>query len=160
MSRRSVSLALSLLLVICASTAQAKSYVPKKNTRAAVKSWVDHAAKVVAKNGPACDTLKEKNWMSGDYYIFVLGPDDRLVCHPNASMIGKKDTEIVDSSGRKVGAEVSAAAKSKAGHGWVNNYMWPRPGQDKPSPKSSYAVHVKGPGGKWYVVGGGGYDMK
>ena len=72
MSRRSVSLALRLLLVICASTALAKSYVPKKNTRAAVKSWVDHAAKVVAKNGPACDTLKEKNWMSGDYYIFVL----------------------------------------------------------------------------------------
>ena len=157
MSRR-YSWVLSLLLLISAATLFAKSYVPKANTRAAIKSYVQSAAKVVAKHGPSCDTFKTKEWMDGDYYIFVTGPDEKLVCHPNATMVGKDNADIVDANGKKVGTDLIAAAKQKGG-GWTD-YVWPRPGQDKPVPKSSYSMLVNGPDGKAYVVGAGGYELK
>lgn len=147
-----------LLLVLGASTLFAKSYVPTKNTRAAVKAYVQSAAKYVAKHGADCAAFKSKEWMSGDYYIFVTGPDETEVCHPKPEMVGKKASEIVDSNGKKVGTELIAAAKKKGG-GWVD-YMWPRPGTDKPVAKSSYSMSVKGPDGKMYYVGAGGYELK
>ncbi len=153
-----VSWILSVLLVFCVSAAFAKSHVPKSNTRAAIKSYVQSAAKVVAKSGPSCDTFKGSDWMAGDYYVFVTGPDEKLVCHPNASMVGKANADIVDANGKKVGLDLIAAAKKKGG-GWVD-YVWPRPGQTTPVAKSSYATQVKGPDGKWYVVGAGGYELK
>jgi cytochrome c len=159
MMRRSFSVALSVVLLFCATVLVAKSYTPKTNTRAAVKAYVDRAAKEVARHGASCATFKDKNWMAGDYYIFVIGPDDHLVCHPNASLVGKMNTDIVDANGKKVGEELANKAKSKDGHGWVD-YVWPRPRQTTPVPKSSYAEKVKGPDGKWYVVGGGGYELK
>jgi len=156
MMRKVFPLVLSLL--VCASVVMAKSYTPKSNTRGAVKAYVKSAAKVIAKSGPSCDAFKSKDWMAGDYYIFVTGPDDRLVCHPNSSMVGKANADIVDANGKKVGVELIKAARKKGG-GWVN-YVWPRPGQTTPVPKTSYAMRVKGSDGKWYVVGSGGYGLK
>lgn len=156
MSRRVFSLVLSLLL--CASVVAAKSYTPKSNTRDAIKAYVKSAAKVIAKSGPSCDLFKSKDWMAGDYYVFVTGPDERVVCNPNASMVGKPNSDIVDANGKKVGTELLKAA-GKRGGGWVE-YVWPRPGQTTPVPKTSYAMRVKGPDGKWYVVGSGGYELK
>ena len=147
-----------VLLLICAPAAFAKSYVPKSNTRAAIKAYVMSAAKVVAKSGPSCETFKSKDWIGGDYYVFVTGPDDKTVCHPNASNIGRDNADIVDANGAKVGMMLTAASKKKGG-GWVE-YVWPRPGQTTPVKKSSYATRVKAPDGKWYVVGSGGYELK
>ncbi len=155
MSKRFV---ITLLGGLAASAAIAKSYVPKTNTKAAVKSYVASAAKVVAKKGPSCETLSSKDWMARDYYIFVIGPDDKVICHPNAALIGKLNSDVVDSNGKKIGVEIRAAAYKKGG-GWVD-YVWPRPGTTTPVPKSTYAVKVKGPDGKWYVVGAGGYELK
>jgi len=107
MMRRPISVALSVVLLFGATVLVAKSYTPKTNTRAAVKAYVDRAAKEVARHGPSCATFKDKNWMAGDYYVFVIGPDNRLLCHPNASMVGKMNTEIVDANGKKVGAELA-----------------------------------------------------
>ncbi|HEY8130249.1 MAG TPA: cache domain-containing protein [Thermoanaerobaculia bacterium] len=149
----------TLLIGLVASTAIAKSHVPTRNTRDAIKAYVKDAAKVVAKSGPSCDTFKSSDWMKGDYYVFVDDPNtNKLVCHPNASMVGKDNADIVDANGKKVGMDLMAAAKKKGG-GWTN-YVWPRPGTDKPVPKSTYSMRVKGPGGKWYVVGAGGYELK
>jgi len=156
MFRRVFLLVLSLL--VCASVVTAKSYTPKSNTRDAIKAYVKSAAKVIAKSGPSCEAFKSKDWMAGDYYIFVTGPDDRLVCHPNASMVGKPNADIVDANGKKVGLDLIKAAKKRGG-GWVS-YVWPRPGTNKPVPKTSYAMRVKGSDGKWYVVGSGGYELK
>jgi cytochrome c len=159
MKRRPFSVALCVVLLFCATVLVAKSYTPKTNSRAAVKAYVDRAAKEVARHGPSCDAFKDKNWMAGDYYVFVIGPDNRLVCHPNASLVGKMNTEIVDANGKNVGEALSTAANSKEGRGWVD-YVWPRPGETKPVAKSSYVEKVKGPDGKWYVVGAGGYELK
>ncbi|PYQ50656.1 MAG: hypothetical protein DMF59_10275 [Acidobacteria bacterium] len=150
---------LSLLLLVSTATLFAKSHVPTKNTRDAIKAYVKDAAKVVAKSGPSCDTFKSSDWMKGDYYVFVDSPDNNtILCHPNASMIGKNNADIVDANGKKVGMDLMEASKKKGG-GWTN-YVWPRPGTDKPVPKSTFSMRVKGPDGKWYVVGAGGYELK
>jgi len=147
-----------LLLVLGASAAFAKSYTPAKNTHADIKKYVAAAAAHIAKHGADCATLESKDWRSGDYYIFVLDPDEKTMCHPTASIVGKPSHEIVDANGRHVGDEIVAASKKKGG-GWVD-YQWPRPGTDNPVPKSTYATRVKAPDGKWYIVGSGGYEVK
>ena len=147
-----------LLLVLCASTAFAKSFTPKHNTRASIKAYVESAAKYVAKHGADCAAFKSKAWMYGDYYIFVDGPDGKTLCHPNPAIVGKTAEEIVDANGKKVGVAIRETAAKKGG-GWVE-YVWPRPGTDKPVAKSTYAMQVKAPDGKMYVVGAGGYEVK
>jgi cytochrome c len=147
---------LVLLLAVSVSAAFAKSYTPAKNTRADIKKYVDAAAAHVAKHGADCATFEKKDWRYGDYYIFVLGPDEKTVCHP--TLVGKAAHDIVDAKGRHVGDEIYAASKKKGG-GWTE-YEWPRPGTDKPVAKSTFAKRVKGPDGKTYVVGSGGYEVK
>ena len=149
---------LSILVLMCSTAAFAKSNVPTANTHAAIKAYVQSAAKVIAKSGPSCDTFKGTDWMAGDYYIFVIDSDNKLICHPNPDMVGKSNNDIVDANGKKIGTELKAAGEKKGG-GWVD-YIWPRPGQTTPTPKSSYAMRVKGKDGKWYVVGAGGYELK
>lgn len=153
MLRTRVSLALAILCFV--APVFAKSHVPTKNTRAAVKKYIRDAAHLVAKKGADCSTLESADWKGGDYYVFVVGPDDKLICHPTLS--GKPAAEIVDANGKHVGTALIEAGKK--GGGWVD-YMWPRPGTTKPIAKSSYAVEVKGPDGKHYSVGGGGYELK
>lgn len=138
--------------------ADSMSHVPKANTRDAVAAYVQDAAKIVQKSGPSCETFASKEWRSGDYYIFVLGPDDKLLCHPNPAMVGKAQADITNSKGDKVGEKILKMGTAD-GKGWVD-YLWARPGKTEEEPKSSYVMGVKGPDGKHYVVGAGGYDLK
>lgn len=147
-----------VFLCLVITPAFAKSHVPTKNTHAAIKAYVESAAKFIAKNGADCKALEGPEWRSGDYYVFVDEPGGKSLCHPNPKIVGTNATDIVDSNGKKVGVELEAAAAKKGG-GWVD-YVWPRPGTDKPVAKSSYAMTVKGPDGKAYIVGAGGYELK
>ena len=159
MSGNHLPVVLSLILLAGCATSSTMTMTPSANTRDAVMSYVNHAADVVAKNGPSCETFSQPAWMAGDYYIFVIGPDNRLVCHPNAQLVGKSQTDIIDANGMRVGDALGSTAASAAGHGWVN-YVWPRPGTTTPVSKSTYVTRVTGPDGKSYVVGGGGYQLQ
>jgi signal transduction histidine kinase len=158
MSRNHLPVVLALTLFAGCATSS-KTMLPAANTRDAVMSYVNHAADVVAKNGPSCETFSQPTWMGGDYYIFVVGPDDRVICHPNAQIVGKLQSDIIDANGTRVGEALGSAASSAAGQGWVN-YVWPRPGSTTPVSKSTYVKRVTGPDGKLYVVGGGGYALQ
>ena len=150
---------LSLVIVAVAGAvfaSPAPSHVPKANTRAAVQAYVQDAAKVVAKSGPSCATFAAPEWKSGDYYIFVAGPDNKTICHPSAAVVGKTMDQIVNAKGDKVGDRINKAAMTG---GWAD-YLWARPGQKTEEPKSTYAVRVKGPDGKEYLVGSGGWNLK
>ena len=155
MSRTAFSSVLCLLLAFSAMAAD--SHTPKANTRDAVKAYVQSAAKVVAKGGPSCATFADKSWMSGDYYVFVTGSDDHILCHPNAKLVGQPTSTIIDANGKHVGDLLQAAARG--GGGWVD-YVWPRPGTTNPVAKSTYSMAVTGPDGKQYFVGAGGYELK
>ena len=145
-----------VFLCLVITPAFAKSHLPTSNTHAAIKAYVKDAAKLVAKQGADCATLSSADWKGGDYYVFVVGPDNKMICHP--TLAGQSADEVVDSKGKKVGAALVAAGKKKGG-GWVD-YVWPRPGTTNPVAKSSYAIEVKGPDGKMYNVGAGGYELK
>ncbi len=88
-----------LCVLVSLAAVAAESHTAAANTHAAVKAYVESAAKVVAKNGPDCATLSSKSWMSGDYYVFVVGPDDKLVCHPK--LAGKPAAEVIDVNGKQ-----------------------------------------------------------
>jgi len=147
-----------LSLCLVATAALAASHVPKASTRAEIKAYVEAAAKIVRKNGPSCATFASPEWRSGEWYIFVDGPNDELLCHPNASLVGKPSTTVVNAEGEKVGAMVAAKGKGN-GSGWVE-YRWTPPGKTAESMKTTYVVGVTGPGGKHYVVGAGGWNVK
>lgn len=152
-----------LSLVVCAIAvaavaAPAVSHVPKANTRAAVQAYVQDAAKVVQKSGPSCATFASPEWKSGDYYIFVSGPDNKSICHPNAAIVGKSMDQITNAKGDKVGERINKAGMTSGG-GWAD-YLWARPGQKTEEPKSTYVMRVKGPDGKEYGVGAGGWNLK
>ena len=130
--------ALAAVLILWASAA----FTPKANTRHDIKKYVRAAASHIAEHGPSCHEFATPEWRTGDYYIFVLGPDGRTLCHPDPSMIGRPAPEIV------------AAAKHFNG-GWLE-YSWPGSGKAR----TTFAKRVKSPDGDTYVVGSGGYDLK
>jgi methyl-accepting chemotaxis protein len=159
MNRSRILLLVSVCVIaIVAIAAAPVSHVPKANTRDALIAYVKDAAAIVQKSGPSCDAFASPEWRSGDYYIFVLGPDDKLVCHPKADMIGKLQSDIVNSIGDKVGERILKMGMAD-GKGWVD-YLWARPGKTNEEPKSSYVMGVMGPDKKHYIVGAGAYDLK
>ena len=144
-----IRFAVSVVLALLTSAAMANSYTPKANTRREIKKYVHAAASHIAEHGPSCSELASREWRSGDFYIFVLGPDKRTLCHPDPTLIGTPSSEN----------ERIVAAAMKMRGGWVD-YVWPRPGTTKLVPKSTYALQVKSPDGDLYIVASGGYDLK
>jgi len=142
-----------LMAVLVAAT----SHLPKTHTRAAIQTYVEDAAKVVQKSGPSCAAFASPAWRGGEWYIFVDGPDDRIVCHLKTDMIGKAPSSIVNAKGQKVGSMIAAKG---AGHGkgWVE-YSWTPPGKTAEELKSTYVMGVTGPDGKHYIVGAGGWNV-
>jgi cytochrome c len=157
MNRSGRLLPLVACFIAAAAPALAASHLPKSNTRHAISRYVEEAAKIVEKSGPSCETLESKQWRGGDYYIFVLGPDGKTLCHPRSEMVGKPASSIVNAGGVKVG-EMIAAKGNGSGKGWVE-YAWPRPGQTAEEPKSTYVMGVTGPDGAHYTVGAGGWNV-
>lgn len=147
-----------LVSLIAAAAFAAVSHLPKANTRHDIQQYVEDAAKIVQKNGPSCATFASPEWRGGEYYIFVDGPDNRIVCHANAAMIGKSSASVVNAKGQKVGEMVAEKGKGN-GKGWVE-YYWTPAGKTTEELKSTYVVGVTGPDGRHYVVGGGGWNVK
>lgn len=149
-----ITLCLLATLTIIASPA---SHLPKANTRAALEAYVNEAAAIVQKSGPSCTTFASPEWRGGDYYVFVLGPDDKLVCHPRPDMIGKASGDITNKSGDKVGAKITAMGQG-SGKGWLE-YKWARSGKTEEELKTTYVMGVTGPDKMHYIVGAGAWDV-
>ena len=137
-----------------------QSNTPRAATRDEVVAYVNRAAALVSKNGVACETFSTPSWFNGDWYVFVFGPDHKSLCQPaQPAMIGRDASTIVDPNGKRIGDAMIAATSGAEGKGWIE-YMWPRPGQTTPVPKSTYLVAVTAPDGQKYVIGSGGYELK
>ncbi|MGE5478454.1 MAG: methyl-accepting chemotaxis protein [Bacteroidales bacterium] len=89
----------------------------------------------------------------GNEYFWVNDMAPRMIMHPiKPELDGKELGEFKDPTGKKLFSEFAATvAKSKAG---FVDYLWPKPGFDKPVPKVSYVMGVE----EWgWVVGSGIY---
>lgn len=94
--------------------------------------------------------LKQINDKNGpfvwkDSYVFVFETDSSvLIGHPiKPALIGKKLIGMRDFNGKLFFVELLDLANSKEGNGWIE-YMWPKPGENKPSNKASFVYRVPG----------------
>jgi len=84
---------------------------------------------------------KDGPFVSANTYVYLQKMDGTMDAHPmKADLIGKNMIAIKDVNGKEFIKEFVKVAK-EAGSGWVE-YMWPKPGEEKPSPKNSYVLKV------------------
>ena len=146
-------------IVLLAAACATSSMTPRANTRDEIVAYVNRAAGVVAAHGPSCHDFQSPAWFSNDWYVFVLEPDGRTVCHPaRPDLVGTLETDLADPNGKPIGREFLRVAREQPSGGWVD-YVWARPGQTTPVPKSAFVRQVTGPDGKAYIVGSGGYEL-
>ena len=127
-------------------------------TKEEVIAKCDAAAKMVQEKGVelAGQAIgdKEGPFVWKDTYVFLMDLDGKMIAHPIKPALTERDNllEVKDTDGKPLFVEFVEVA-GKQGSGWVD-YMWPKPGEEKPSVKSSYIYRVEGTP---YFVGAGIY---
>lgn len=118
----------------------------------------DAVALIRAEGDAAFPTLRDKasGFRFYDSYVFVMDASGvHLVNAGFPEHEGQNMLSFTDTHGKQVGAAMlELLAQQDAG--WVH-YMWPRPGDDPASKKSSYVRRVDLPTGGILVVGAGIY---
>lgn len=91
-----------------------------------------------------------------DSYVFGTSADQAVTrAHPiKPKLVGKNLLHVKDVNGVLIFSEISRVASSASGKGWVD-YMWPKPGEKKPSQKHTYVEKVPGTN---LAFGAGYYD--
>lgn len=124
-----------------------------------VVEQVDDAAELLRAEGEdAFATLRDKagGFRFYDSYVFVMTPEGvHLVNAGFPEYEGKNMLEVTDEDGRVIGREILALLETQDA-GWVD-YMWPRPGDEPATKKSSYVRRVELPDGRVLIVGAGIY---
>jgi len=89
----------------------------------------------------------------GKDYFFIIDTDLKMVMHPiKPSLNGSSMKDFRDPEGKALFVEMVQTCKDN-GQGFVD-YLWPRPGEDKPAAKLSYVQLFK----EWgWIVGTGIY---
>jgi len=98
----------------------------------------------------------DSNFIFAGTYIWIHDQNGFMRMHPiKYKLNGKNLINLTDSNGKQFFAVMNEVCSEK-GSGWVD-YMWPKPGEKKPSPKISFVKQVKH-GDDIFVVGCGTYD--
>ena len=89
----------------------------------------------------------------GNDYFFIIDTEANMVMHPiKPEMNGKNYKDYADPNGKKLFSEMAQVGRDK-GEGFVD-YMWPKPGKEKPVAKLSFVKLFK----EWnWIVGTGIY---
>jgi signal transduction histidine kinase len=115
---------------------------------------VDDAVELIEKEGAkAFEAFKKKSgqFRYMDVSIFVISMDGKAVVDPAfPSQSGRDLLDLKDSLGKYIVKDIIEKLKTKD-TAWVI-YMWPQPGEVKPSRKAAYVRKVKIVD-KYYIVG-------
>lgn len=126
------------------------------------KEKAQAAAKLLVSDGEkALETIKDPNssfrFANGEGYVWVHNLAGKMVMHPiKPALDGKGLLDMRDVNGVYLFVAMNELVQEK-GEGWVS-YAWPKPGEEKSSPKVSYVVLAKN-GDQSYVAGSGMYDV-
>jgi cytochrome c len=127
-----------------------------------IVALVEKAAALTESKGKAAfPEFQEKGseWLKGETYIFIADMNGTILMHPaNPELETKSILDMKDANGKTFMREFIETAKTK-GSGWVE-YMWPKPGEKKPSKKLSYIKRAKMPNGETVLVGAGTYKQE
>jgi signal transduction histidine kinase len=141
-------LSLCLTGIVMAETATKEEVIAK----------TQEAAKLVQEKGidAAITTINDKGgpFVWKDTYVFLMNLDGKILAHPIKPELAERDNvlTVTDTAGKPIFVEFVEVASSK-GEGWVD-YMWPKPGEEAPSAKTTYILRVADTP---YVVGAGIY---
>lgn len=136
----------SLCTITCAGDAAKDEciYLCKKAAQLIKKDGLGRGIQVISdKNGP---------FVTKNTYVILMDMDAKMVAHPMNPNLTQKGPLIkaADSTGKQFFAEFVKVANDH-GKGWVS-YMWPKPGEEKPSSKYSYVHRI--PGTQYFVSAG------
>ena len=101
----------------------------------------------------ALKTISEMRF-GEDGYFWINDSNPKMIMHPiKPSLDGKDLSNVVDKAGKKLFVEFAKVANEKQEGGLVE-YMWPKPGFEKPQVKFSYVQKFE----PWdWVIGTGAY---
>ena len=120
---------------------------------------VEKAAKLVKAEGiSSMDKFRGKSEFTGNgTYIWIHNLKGEMIMHPmKYKLDGRPILGVKDPNGKRLFSAMNSLCK-KSGAGWVD-YMWAKPGSNKPVQKISYVKLVKGD--RDYVIGCGIYCDK
>ena len=100
-------------------------------------------------------TMGSKKFRYKDLYVFCFDAvTGKILAHgATASLIGRNVRDIRDSTGYRLGEKLFETAVE--GEFRQVDYLWPRPGESQPYPKSSYVIKVTD-----VICGVGYYDIQ
>lgn len=92
---------------------------------------------------------------SGDEYFWIHDTNLKMIMHPIKEKLNNTDiSNMKDPNGKKLFVEMNATVTTSPSSSGYVNYLWPKPGEDKPIEKVSYVTLFK-PWG--WVLGNGVY---
>jgi signal transduction histidine kinase len=159
--RKAHAAGISLLILVTGSISGQTVAYQYPGTVALVSLMNDAAALISQKGEKAfADFMRDgSRWRTGETYTFVVGMNGDVFAHEDTSMIGKNMTDLKDANGKPIIQWFIRKGLGMKQSGWTH-YLWPKPGETKPSWKTTYVRLAKSPSGTVYVVGSGRYDMK
>jgi signal transduction histidine kinase len=126
--------------------------------RAFVVDMVDAAVGQLEKHGKAAfPKFRDRTgpFLAKDAYIIVVEPSGVDLVNPAfPNLEGRNILDVQDTRGKLLVREMLGVVQ-KRGSGWVD-YMWPKPGDNASTEKSTY-VRRANVGGGWVLVGCGVY---
>lgn len=135
------------IVLICLAFA-ATSFAEEKATKEECIAKCKEAAAMVKSAGIDATFAKINDpkgpFVWKDSYVFCLEMESGVIkAHPiKPKLIGQMMKGLKDINGKLFFVEFINVAKEK-GEGWVD-YMWPKPGEKEPTPKSTYLMKVDG----------------
>ena len=128
-----------------ASPAFSQSAPPPSERARQVEALVNKAAALIDSKGRAAFAdfrRKDSEWFHGDTYLFVYDLKSNVLLNP--AFPAREGTRVAgqkDANGKLFHDAIIQTAETK-GSGWVD-YMFPKPGESKPSQKWAYVKAVK-----------------
>ena len=142
-----------LLVVVAMASFGAVAPATAAGTAEEAKAMVSKAIALYRDVGAAAfDAINQPDggFRDRDLYVFVIGPDNRVVAHAfDLARLGQDTMALKDVDGRPFGRTMIETATAEGT--WVD-YKWPNPETGKIGAKSSWIVKADG-----YIFGCGIY---
>jgi len=142
-----------------ASEARAVATSSDPLTTELIEKKVADACELLGQKGEAAFPAfqgHDSDFIFSGTYIWIHDQNGTMRMHPiKYKLNGKNLINLSDPTGKLFFAVMNEVTEQK-GSDWVD-YMWPKPGEKKPSPKISFVKQVKH-GDDTFVVGCGTYD--
>src|SRR5262245_21348344 len=135
-----------LATLAIAAPARAQNTPPPSDEAKQIEALVNRAAALVESKGKAAAfsqfRTRNSEWWSGNTYLFAYDQNLNVLLYP--AFPKREGTNVhgqTDANGKPMHDDFLEVVRSK-GSGWVD-YVFPKPGETKPSRKWTYVKGVK-----------------